>query len=259
MYHRRVEACPLRFGAYRRSCWSHAERRSPRSPRWSQTRSPAPVTAVGELLDPRPPPDRLRHQRDPTSRPPAAVGRISGGAEAGGVRFDPTLIVAAPPNAEGGYRAAQHLLELPAPPTGLFCFRDLMAMGAYQAATEASLRIPQDLSDRGFRQHASVVTGLLPGLTTVQLPHYEMGVWAARQLLALTESTTETGQTCAVSQPLVRRGSVTSPPDPMTGPTPINVTAIAPRSPFARLGAGTSRSGGTNDEIKDQRPRASPV
>ena len=64
-----------------------------------------------------------------------------------------------------------------------------MAMGAYRAAAEVGLRIPRDLSVVGYDNMHPVVTGLVPGLTTVQLPHYEMGVWAARQLLALTSTT----------------------------------------------------------------------
>jgi LacI family transcriptional regulator len=131
-----------------------------------------------------------------------------------GVRFDPTLASAGPPNADGGYRAAHHLLDRRDRPTGLFCFNDVMAMGVYRAAGEVGLRIPRDLSVVGYDNMHPVVTGLVPGLTTVQLPHYEMGVWAARQLLAITRTTPGRARHARLRTPLVRRGSVTSLPDP---------------------------------------------
>ena len=43
-----------------------------------------------------------------------------------------------------------------------------MAMGAYQAAAEAGLRIPHDLSIVGF-DNMEFAAGLFPGLTTVAL------------------------------------------------------------------------------------------
>src|SRR4030095_3867045 len=39
-----------------------------------------------------------------------------------GIPFDPPLISAGPPNADGGHRSARHLLDRRDPPTGLFCF-----------------------------------------------------------------------------------------------------------------------------------------
>jgi LacI family transcriptional regulator len=130
-----------------------------------------------------------------------------------GVDFDTTLVSAGPPSADGGYRAALHLLDRRDRPTGLFCFNDLMAMGAYRAAAEVGFRIPRDLSIVGYDNMRPLVTGLAPGLTTVQLPHYEMGVWAARQLLSMINTTPGRTRQVRMRAPLVRRGSVTSPSD----------------------------------------------
>jgi LacI family transcriptional regulator len=170
------------------------------------------ATAVGELLE-------HGHRRigfinnpDPTL---AASGRLEGYKRAlkqAGIGLDPALIVTAPSvGPEGGYRAARQLLELPERPTGLFCFRDLMVMGVYQAAMEAGLRIPQDLSVVGF-DNMEFTAGLYPALTTVALPHYEMGSWGVQQLLALMESSTERAKQVRLSGQLVRRRSVAPPP-----------------------------------------------
>jgi LacI family transcriptional regulator len=88
-------------------------------------------------------------------------------------------------------------------------------MGAYQAAAELGLRIPQDLSVVGFDNHDLIADGLHPGLTTVALPHYEMGVWAVEQLLQeidMVEPVTPSHQ--SLPCPIVRRNSV-GPPGPI--------------------------------------------
>ena len=84
-------------------------------------------------------------------------------------------------------------------------------MGVYQAAMEAGLRIPQNLSVVGF-DDMEFAAGLVPGLTTVALPHYEMGSWGVQQLLALMESPTERAKQVRLSGQLVRRRSVAPPP-----------------------------------------------
>jgi LacI family transcriptional regulator len=170
------------------------------------------ATAAGELL-------RHGHRRIGFINNPdpilAASGRLEGYKRAlrrAGIGLDPRLIVAAPTiGPEGGYLAARQLLELPERPTGLFCFRDLMAMGAYQAAAEAGLRVPQDLSIVGY-DNMEFAAGLYPGLTTVALPHYEMGSWGVQQLLALMESPTAKAKQVRLSGQLIRRRSVAPPP-----------------------------------------------
>jgi LacI family transcriptional regulator len=128
-----------------------------------------------------------------------------------GIDLDPTLVSAGRPTAGGGYRVARHLLERHDRPTGLFCFNDRMAMGTYRAAAELGLRVPVDVSVVGYDNYHDIAAGLFPGLTTVQLPHHEMGEWAARQLLAMIASA-EGPKHARLRGELVRRESVTSPP-----------------------------------------------
>lgn len=124
-------------------------------------------------------------------------------------------VEAASPDAKGGYEAARRILEGANPPSALFCYNDRMAMGAYRAAAELGLAIPGDLSVIGFDDEELIAANLHPGLTTVALPHYEMGSWAAERLIETVEGTT--GQGGAVPEPvllgcpLVPRGSVAGP------------------------------------------------
>jgi LacI family transcriptional regulator len=65
----------------------------------------------------------------------------------------------------------------------------------------------------GFDDQVLVADSLWPGLTTVALPHYEMGRWAVRTLLEQIGSDTPPAPTHALLPcPVVRRGSVGRPP-----------------------------------------------
>ncbi|WP_231916052.1 LacI family DNA-binding transcriptional regulator [Microbacterium karelineae] len=118
---------------------------------------------------------------------PATRGRVSGyrDAMAAAEMADEARVVDDTSDAAGGYRAAVELLDSQDSPTALFCYDDRMAMGAYRAAAERGLRIPDDVSIVGFDDQAPLPTSMYPALTTVALPHYEMGEWAVETLTAL--------------------------------------------------------------------------
>ncbi|GAB7190088.1 LacI family DNA-binding transcriptional regulator [Kineococcus sp. NUM-3379] len=82
---------------------------------------------------------------------------------------------------ESGRAALEALLRLPEPPTAVFAAGDLMAIGVVQAAAEAGLRVPQDLSVVGFDDiEAAAVAG--PGLTTVAQDYLAVGTAAVGML-----------------------------------------------------------------------------
>ncbi len=98
-------------------------------------------------------------------------------------------------------------------PTAISCFNDQMAMGIYQAAQSLGLSIPGDLSVIGIDDFEPISAELLPGLTTVALPHYEMGRWAVETTLTnlSDEPTRKFAGVTRMPGRLVRRESVTSP------------------------------------------------
>ena len=119
---------------------------------------------------------------------PAATERLEGYRLAlvnQGIAFDPAL-VAHCPNAlpADGEEATPQLLDLPQPPTAIFCFNDRIAMGAYRAINRRGLRIPDDISVIGFDNQDQIAAWLEPGLTTMQLPHSAMGAWAVEYLMS---------------------------------------------------------------------------
>lgn len=146
---------------------------------------------------------------------PATAGRLRGYREAlldAGIPFDPRLVVSAESESPGGYLAARQLLALPDSPRAWFCYNDRMAMGAYRAAAEAGLHIPDDLSIVGYDNQSIIAEGLYPELTTVALPHYEMGVWAVETLVRImVGERLEEQFPVLLPCPLVARSSVARP------------------------------------------------
>lgn len=146
---------------------------------------------------------------------PASVGRLEGFRSRlveEGIDPGDLTVVTAETDPAGGYAAAMELLARPDRPTGIFCFNDRLAMGAYRAAAELGLRIPDDLSVVGFDNQEYVADGIFPGLTTIELPHFDMGVWAAEQLFARIDDASTVTSSEQLRGPVIHRGSVAPPP-----------------------------------------------
>ncbi|MDU0293533.1 LacI family DNA-binding transcriptional regulator [Saccharothrix longispora] len=111
---------------------------------------------------------------------------------------------------EDGLDHARELLRLPDRPTAVVCGNDLQALGVYEAARQAGLRVPQDLSVVGFDDiPAGRWCG--PPLTTVRQPAAEMGATAAELLLSLVAGRPTSRERVELATTLVVRDS-TAPP-----------------------------------------------
>lgn len=136
-----------------------------------------------------------------------------------GLEPEPQYFVAERSDAPAGHRAGRLLLDLPERPSAIFCFNDRVAMGVYQAAYERRLEIPEELSIIGFDNQQGVADGLVPGLTTVALPHYEMGAWAVRTLISQIQDSDTAATQARLPCLLVRRESVAAEPGSGSGST----------------------------------------
>ena len=65
----------------------------------------------------------------------------------------------------------------------LICGNDRAAFVAYQQLLTMGIRIPHDIAVIGFDNLVGVGDLFIPGLTTLQLPHYQIGEQAARHLI----------------------------------------------------------------------------
>lgn len=117
---------------------------------------------------------------------PAKDGRLQGYREAlenAGIPFDPDLVMEAYPDQEGGYLATAGLLKRGA--SAVYCYNDRMAMGLYDGLREQGLSIPDDMAVVGFDNQEVIAAHLRPPLSTVALPHYELGAAGVRMLLGI--------------------------------------------------------------------------
>ncbi|MEU4014868.1 LacI family DNA-binding transcriptional regulator [Microbacterium sp. NPDC028030] len=129
------------------------------------------------------------------------------------IATDNSLIVDLPdPSTTHALGPLRRLLSIEARPTALFCFSDQIAFAAYQVCSELGLRIPDDLSIIGFDDQEFIADALQPGLTTVQLPHRAMGVWAAGRVIDRIHGDADGPPTSVrITCPLVERDSVGPP------------------------------------------------
>ena len=112
---------------------------------------------------------------------------------------------------ESGYRAAGELLALPEPPTAIVTAADLTALGAIRAATEAGLRVPEDLSVTGF-DDIQLARYLHPPLTTLRQDKASLGSEAARSLLRHVDREEDVPTVVTRPVELIVRGSTAPPP-----------------------------------------------
>lgn len=96
--------------------------------------------------------------------------------------LDPDLTLEGPYHHATGLDGCRRLLAAERPPTAIFCGNDVIALGAWDAAVSAGLRIPEDLSVVGFDDIAISAWDSI-GLTTVRQPLAEMARVAAELLV----------------------------------------------------------------------------
>lgn len=118
-----------------------------------------------------------------------AKDRIAGLREAmrdNGLNDRDLTIIETPYEVENGAVALQSLMKLVPRPSVVMCGNDVLAVGALRGAREMGLNVPEDVSITGFDdiELARIVT---PQITTVHVPHREMGRRAAEALIDMVE------------------------------------------------------------------------
>ena len=118
-----------------------------------------------------------------------AAMRLAGvrdGLRAKGLDASAMTVIETPYEVENGAKAFAQIMAGPNRPSAVMCGNDVLAVGAIQKAQDLGLRVPQDVSITGFDdiELARIVT---PQLTTVHVPHRQMGQQAARALIRMVE------------------------------------------------------------------------
>lgn len=121
------------------------------------------------------------------------------------------VVTSGPYSAPGGYRAAQELLAAPGPrPTAVLAANLMMALGALAAFAEAGVGVPGDMSMVAY-DDAELAGFTQPAMTTVAMPHQEMGSIAVRLLERVLAG--EPAESIVVPTPprLIERDSIAPP------------------------------------------------
>ncbi len=138
----------------------------------------------------------------------SAAARLDGyraGLEAHGLPIDPMLEAQGAYTFASGYEAGRELLGLADRPTAIFASNDDMAAGVLNAAYEAGVNVPGDLSVVGF-DDSNIASVVWPRLTTIHQPIRDMAREATGALLAIIEEE-ETPPHLMLPFRLVVRGS----------------------------------------------------
>jgi LacI family transcriptional regulator len=148
----------------------------------------------------------------PTQGNDRARMRLSGVRDAmTGKGLDPDRLVIRelPYSIENGQKAFAELMALKEPPTVVICGNDVLAIGAMIEARRLGLQVPKDVSITGFDdiELARVVD---PGLTTVHVPHRDMGARAAKALVDMVTGQHDAGRV-ELQTEIRWRGSLAAP------------------------------------------------
>jgi LacI family repressor for deo operon, udp, cdd, tsx, nupC, and nupG len=121
------------------------------------------------------------------------------------IKFTDSVISSGNGCPDGGERGMRQLLALSPPPTAVFCYNDMTAVGAMAEARRMGFRVPQDFSVVGFDDIAFAAY-VDPPLTTVEQRKYEMGQMAMGMVLDILAGA-DTVPDITLQGQLVVRGS----------------------------------------------------
>lgn len=111
---------------------------------------------------------------------------------------------------DAGAKALNQLLDAGTDFTAVLAANDLLAVGCYDALDQHGLSCPEDVSVVGFND-TLFMDKLRPPLTTVRVPHYEIGAEAARLLLEELRSPGRHPRSVLLPLTLVVRQSTAAP------------------------------------------------
>jgi LacI family transcriptional regulator len=107
---------------------------------------------------------------------------------------------------DAGHAATLRLLDARPDLTALVAGNDLIALGCYAALASRGLRVPEDVSVTGFND-IPFLDRQRPALTTVRIPHYDIGFESARLLMERIGNPTAQAKRIVLAVQLVTRDS----------------------------------------------------
>lgn len=121
-----------------------------------------------------------------------------------------TVIFADSFSIEEGERCGGELFALDDPPTAVVAANDMLAVGCYSAADLSGRRCPEAVSIVGFND-MPFMDRMCPPLTTMRIPHYDIGSQGAELLLDQLQHPDQSLKVIQFVPALVVRGSTAAP------------------------------------------------
>lgn len=126
------------------------------------------------------------------------------------IAYDRDLLVQSDYSLTGGRDSVKKMLSAKKPPTAVFCSNDYLALGAMKGAREIGYNLPEDLSIVGF-DDVQIASYVIPELTTIRQPAYEMGKLGAELLFQCIKKQTKPVQLMLESSLIVRDSTTRAP------------------------------------------------
>ncbi|MCP4721400.1 MAG: substrate-binding domain-containing protein, partial [Desulfobacteraceae bacterium] len=127
-----------------------------------------------------------------------------------GIDYDKNLLAQTDYSLTGGRDSAKKLVSLKNRPTAVFCSNDYLALGTMKGARELGFNLPKDLSIVGF-DDIHIASYVIPELTTIRQPAYEMGNLGAKLLLQRIGGKIKPEQLMLESSLIVRESTTKAP------------------------------------------------
>jgi LacI family transcriptional regulator len=133
------------------------------------------------------------------------------GMQQAGIAVDPALVRCGTAFTESeGERACRELLDGGGRPTAIVAGNDLMALGCYDVFAASGIGCPADVSVVGFND-MPFSERFSPPLSTIRIPHYDIGSAAAELLLERLQQPDAPARHVVQTPRLVVRSSTASP------------------------------------------------
>lgn len=120
-------------------------------------------------------------------------------------------VIEVPYGIDTGAAAFRTLMARSPRPSVVICGNDVLAVGALRQAREMSIKVPREVSVTGF-DDIELAGVAVPALTTVHVPHHEMGREAARMLVRMVQGQDPGPSRCLPTE--LRRRDTLAPPPP---------------------------------------------
>lgn len=126
------------------------------------------------------------------------------------IEFDAELCIACPVSRRGGYVAIRQLLNLPQPPTAVFCYSDVNAFGVMLGLRAAGIEAGKYFAVVGF-DNVAEASLWQPSLTTVAINPTALGEQAAQLMLKRISEPDLSVQRVIMPSQLIVRDSTAAP------------------------------------------------